>query len=152
MIATDMTSDKAQQKKNTATTTAKTTPPEKSTPGKRVASKPAPRRPAKPASKSVAKPVSKPAKDQKTAKKGKALKNAKPKNAKMVRDSFTMPELEYELIAAVKRRCIANGLAVKKSEVLRAAIIGFAALSDSAVAAALKALLVIKTGRPANGK
>ena len=105
------------------------------------------------ATKAVAKPARKPAKDdQNAAKRGKAVKgdkNAKPKKAKVVRDSFTMPELEYELIAAVKRRCVANGLAVKKSEVLRAAIISFAALSDRAAAAALQALPVIKTGRPA---
>ena len=59
-----------------------------------------------------------------------------------------MPESEYELIAAVKKRCVAKGLAAKKSEVLRAAIIGFAAKSDTALTAALRALEVIKTGRP----
>lgn len=79
-------------------------------------------------------------------------KNAKPKKAKLVRDSFTMPELEYGLIAAVKKRCIAKGVAVKKSEVLRAAIISFAAQSDAAVSAALEALEIIKTGRPPKGQ
>jgi hypothetical protein len=96
--------------------------------------------------KAGAKPASRPSKVQPPAKKG------KPKKAKMVRDSFTMPELEYVLIAAVKKRCIANGMAVKKSEVLRAAIVGFAALSDSVAAKAIQALPVIKTGRPAKGQ
>ena len=82
----------------------------------------------------------------------KADKDAKPKKVKMVRDSFTMPEPEYELIAIVKRRCVANGLAVKKSEVLRAAIMSFAAQSDRAVATAMQALTVIKTGRPPKGQ
>ena len=68
------------------------------------------------------------------------------------RDSFTIHELKYELIAAVKRCCVAKGLAVKKSEVLRAAIIGFAALSDSAAAKALQSLPIIKSGRPAKGQ
>jgi hypothetical protein len=73
---------------------------------------------------------------------------AKPKKAKLVRDSFTMPDAEYALIAAVKRRCIAQGVAAKKSEVLRAAVIGFAALADSAIVAAVQSLDSIKTGRP----
>ena len=67
---------------------------------------------------------------------------------KLIRDSFTIPESEYDLIAAIKKRCLAKGMAVKKSEVLRAAIISFAALSDAAVTKALKAVEVLKTGRP----
>jgi len=78
----------------------------------------------------------------------KAQKKGKTKKAKLVRDSFTIPEREYELFAALKKRCLARGLAVKKSEVLRAAIIGFAAQSDSAVTKALRAVEVLKTGRP----
>lgn len=77
-----------------------------------------------------------------------AVKAAKPKKPKLVRDSFTMPEAEYELISAVKRRCLAKGLAVKKSEVLRAAIVAFAARSDVTLVKALKTLIVVKTGRP----
>lgn len=79
------------------------------------------------------------------------VKNIKPKKAKMIRDSFTMPEAEYSLIAAVKKRCLAQGIAAKKSEVLRAAIIGFVAQSDADVTAAVKSLAVIKTGRPPKG-
>lgn len=70
----------------------------------------------------------------------------------MIRDSFTMPEAEYSLIAAIKKRCIARGIAVKKSEVLRAAILGLAAQTDAAVTAAVKALAAIKTGRPPKGQ
>ena len=112
----------------------------------------------KPAAKPVAKSArtteksaSTPIADKEATKKGesaKADKTSKSKKPKLVRDSFTMPESEYELIAAVKKRCVAKGLAAKKSEVLRAAIIGFAAKSDTALTAALRALEVIKTGRP----
>lgn len=82
----------------------------------------------------------------------KIAKAAKPKKIKQIRDSFTMPEAEYDLIGALKKRCIAKGLAVKKSEVLRAAIIAFAAQSDDDVKAALQSLAVIKTGRPPKQK
>ncbi len=104
---------------------------------------PAPATPEKPANKSSAAQ-----KARKNAESPKADKSAKPKKAKLVRDSFTMPESEYELIATLKKRCVARGLAAKKSELLRAAIIGFAAQSDAAITAALQALAVIKTGRP----
>lgn len=82
----------------------------------------------------------------------KPVKILSPKKDKLVRDSFTMPESEYSLIATVKKRCLAKGVAVKKSEVLRAAVIGFAALSDAQLTAALQSLVVIKTGRPPHGK
>jgi hypothetical protein len=73
---------------------------------------------------------------------------SKVEKEKLIRDSFTIPESEYDLIAAIKKRCLAKGMAVKKSEVLRAAIITFAALNDAAVTKALKAVEVLKTGRP----
>jgi len=77
----------------------------------------------------------------------------KAKKAKLVRDSFTMPDAEYALLAEVKQRCLAGGIAAKKSEVLRAAFLSFAAKSDSTVFKAIKALTPIKTGRPPkNGK
>jgi hypothetical protein len=73
---------------------------------------------------------------------------SKVEKEKLIRDSFTIPESEYDLIAAIKKRCLVKGMAVKKSEVLRAAIISFAALNDAAVTKALKAVEVLKTGRP----
>jgi hypothetical protein len=72
----------------------------------------------------------------------------KGKKVKLVRDSFTMPEAEYDLLAQVKKRCVAKGVAVKKSEVLRAAIASFAALSDASITKLLAQLEPIKTGRP----
>jgi hypothetical protein len=79
------------------------------------------------------------------------VKGAKGKKIKLIRDSFTMPEPEYELLALLKRRCIENGLAAKKSEILRAAVINFSTHSNAAVIRALKALAVIKSGRPPKG-
>lgn len=73
----------------------------------------------------------------------------KAKKAKLVRDSFTMPAAEYELLAAMKKRCNAKGLPAKKSQILRAAIIALAAQSDAAIKTAVAALPIIKTGRPA---
>ncbi len=63
-----------------------------------------------------------------------------------------MPESEYGLFSALKKRCLAKGLPVKKSELLRAAIIQFAAQADSIVMSALRAVEVLKTGRPPKDK
>ncbi len=66
----------------------------------------------------------------------------------MVRDSFSMPETAYEIFGAVKKRCLSMGMAVKKSEVLRAALATFHEMTDARVAEAMKKLEAIKTGRP----
>lgn len=85
------------------------------------------------------------------AKGNKAGKPAKPKKAKLVRDSFTMPDGEYAQIAALKKRCLDAGVSAKKSEILRAAVANLAKLSDASVVTAVRRLEVIKTGRPTKG-
>jgi hypothetical protein len=85
------------------------------------------------------------------AKDKKAGKPAKMKKAKLVRDSFTMPDGEYALIASLKKRCLDAGMAAKKSEILRAAVANLAKLSDASVVSAVRRLETIKTGRPAKG-
>jgi hypothetical protein len=78
-----------------------------------------------------------------------ASKADKSKKRKLVRDSFTMPEDEYQLIAELKRRCLGEGLAVKKSEILRAAVVRLAQSSDAFVVRTVRQLPAVKTGRPA---
>ncbi|MFO7541530.1 MAG: hypothetical protein R6W97_01810 [Thiobacillus sp.] len=95
----------------------------------------------------VKKAASKPA--PLVAKAAKAGRPVKAKKPKLIRDSFTMPESEYALIAALKKRCLAAGVSAKKSEILRAAVANLAKLSDASVVAAVRRLEVIKTGRPA---
>jgi len=85
------------------------------------------------------------------AKGNKAGKPPKTKKAKLIRDSFTMPDGEYAQIAALKKRCLDAGVSAKKSEILRAAVANLAKLSDASVVAAVRRLEVIKTGRPTKG-
>lgn len=90
----------------------------------------------------VAEAVSEPvvvAKDEKSAKKPKL---------KVVRDSFTMPQNEYQKIAQIKEVCLKSGMQVKKSEVLRAGVIALAAMNEAQLGKAMSALDKIKTGRP----
>jgi hypothetical protein len=68
--------------------------------------------------------------------------------AKLVRDSFTMPKLEYLVIDALKRRAEALAKPSKKSELLRAGVKALSAMTDKAFLAALESVPTIKTGRP----
>jgi hypothetical protein len=61
----------------------------------------------------------------------KAVKAAKPKKPKMVRDSFTMPKTEYAVLEALKERASKLGRPTKKSEVLRAGVQALAAMGDA---------------------
>ena len=72
----------------------------------------------------------------------------KAKKTKLIRDSFTMPKGEYQVIDELKARAAKLGHPVKKSELLRAAIKQIAGLSDAALIAAMSAVPPIKTGRP----
>ncbi len=99
---------------------------------------------AKPATKAISKSVIKAA-DKKVAEGKKVRKEAK---IKVVRDSFTMPQSEYQKIADIKEACLKTGMHVKKSEVLRAGLQALTALSAAQLKSALARLDKIQTGRP----
>ena len=69
---------------------------------------------------------------------------------KLVRDSFTMPRDEFELIAKLKARAVDFKRPAKKSELLRAGLQVLAALPDKQLLDALEALRPLKAGRPKN--
>ena len=76
-------------------------------------------------------------------------KVGKVKKPKMVRDSFTIPKPEYDVLDVLKLRAAKLGAPAKKTELVRAGIKLLAALSDSAYRQALAAVPSLKTGRPA---
>ncbi len=78
-------------------------------------------------------------------------KPAKEKKIKVVRDSFTLPKTELLQIADMKKRAMALGVEVKKSELIRAGLQALSTLSDAAFKKALGNVPTIKTGRPAKG-
>ena len=75
-------------------------------------------------------------------------KPKKERKVKVVRDSFTMPQSEYQQIAEIKGICLEAKMHVKKSEVLRAGLKVLAALNAVQLKRALGSLEKIKTGRP----
>ncbi len=77
-----------------------------------------------------------------------AARGAKLHKPKLVRDSFTMPKDEYQVIDALKERALGLGKHVRKSELLRAGIRALAAMNDKALLKAVDAVPTLKTGRP----
>lgn len=71
---------------------------------------------------------------------------------KVIRDSFTMPAADYERIGGLKRRCLGLGMAIKKSELLRAGLATLERLPDEALAQVVAAVESVKTGRPPGRK
>ncbi len=76
----------------------------------------------------------------------KVLKPAKPK---LVRDSFTIPKDEYQVLVDLKARMTKLMQPAKKSELLRAGLKALATMSDAMIKKSLLAVPSIKTGRPA---
>lgn len=128
----------------------------------------------KPAVKALAKPLTKPATKiikrpvkkvvhKSTATASKALvpdvtttpaakllieKPIKAKKIKLVRDSFTIPKPEYLMLDNLKLRATDLKHPVKKGELIRAGIKALAALTDANLLVAIKAVPILKSGRP----
>lgn len=66
----------------------------------------------------------------------------------LVRDSFTMPEQEYVVLADVKQACLKAGFEVKKSELLRIGVALVGRLDMATLRQVLDGLPQLKTGRP----
>jgi len=77
-----------------------------------------------------------------------ADKPPKPPKVRLVRDSFTMPETDFALVAVLKARALGDGRVAKKSELLRAGLQMLSQQDTAGLLAALKRLQPIKTGRP----
>ncbi len=78
-----------------------------------------------------------------------AAKPEKPASTKLVRDSFTFPKSEYDVLVAMKKRLLTAGVEVKKGELMRAGLALLNGLDDAALTAALGNVQKLKTGRPA---
>ena len=72
----------------------------------------------------------------------------KPEKVKRVRDSFTMPRADFDLIDQLKDRALGFKRPAKKSELLRAGLQVLQGLTDAQLLAALGALTPLKPGRP----
>jgi hypothetical protein len=83
----------------------------------------------------------------------KAVRSIKPPKAdrpklRLVRDSFTMPQTDHDLIGILKTRAITLQRPVKKSELLRGGLHALAALDDTGFRRCIEGLVPLKPGRP----
>ncbi len=76
----------------------------------------------------------------------------KARKAKLVRDSFTMPEDEFAVLGKVKKASLKAGFEVKKSELLRIGVALVDQLSAAQLKSALASLVPLKAGRPKKDK
>ncbi|TDR41976.1 hypothetical protein DFR29_10932 [Tahibacter aquaticus] len=81
------------------------------------------------------------------AKAGKIADASKARD-KLIRDSFTLPREDFDLIAVLKERALGFKRPTKKSELLRAGLQLLARLDSAALQSALDALRPLKAGRP----
>ncbi|WP_426109668.1 hypothetical protein [Massilia sp. PWRC2] len=144
-------------------------------PAAKAAVKPAVKAAVKPAAKAAAKPVGKAAakpaaaavkavKVIKEVKQAKVIKPVKPRApskvaaaepvrekaaaSTLVRDSFTMPAHEYEVLGKVKKACLKAGFEIKKSELLRIGVALISQMDMATLQRVLGDLPQLKTGRP----
>lgn len=67
---------------------------------------------------------------------------------KLVRDSFTMPRADFDLVHQLKEKALKFHRPAKKSELLRAGLHALAGLSDIQLRHSLDSLTPLKAGRP----
>jgi hypothetical protein len=98
--------------------------------------------------KTAAKAIVKAAKDAPAA--GRTRATPAPQEARpvLVRDSFTMPDGEYAVLASVKQACLKAGFEIKKSELLRIGVALVGRLDTATLRQVLDSLPQLKTGRP----
>ena len=71
---------------------------------------------------------------------------AKPRKTKLVRDSFTMQEQEYQILSDIKRAFKVEGATVKKSELMRVAVSLLPAHDLATLKVMVARLPVLKSG------
>lgn len=71
---------------------------------------------------------------------------------RVIRDSFTLPTDDYELITTIRERCLDSRLTINKSEVIRAGLHALNQMSNEELVAVVESLTKIKTGRPGKAK
>jgi hypothetical protein len=84
--------------------------------------------------------------------KGKKVMAAKQVKQKLVRDSFTIPEVEYQILVNTKKLLTKSGVEVKKTELIRVGLLLIQNSSLSVLKRQLSSLSKLKSGRPKKSK
>lgn len=68
---------------------------------------------------------------------------------KVIRDSFTLPLQDYQLIEVIKKRALKASVSVTKSEIIRAGLLALQSMSEQELISVINSLTKIKSGRRA---
>jgi hypothetical protein len=71
-----------------------------------------------------------------------------PPEKKLIRDTFSLPADDYELIALLQQRCLQSAVSVMKSELVRAGLKVLHAMSDEQLIQAVEKVEKLKRGNP----
>lgn len=77
-------------------------------------------------------------------------KKSKSQKNKVIRDSFSFPEYDYRKISELKKTCLALGIHVKKSEILRAGLSLLTQANQEDLIKAVENVEKVQTGRPSS--
>lgn len=72
---------------------------------------------------------------------------AKPEAVKTIKDTFTFPEVDHDMIADLIKDAMALGVGMNKSEIIRAGLHALAKLPDSEKAVVMNAIEKSPRGR-----
>lgn len=75
-------------------------------------------------------------------------KKARKIREKVIRDSFTMPKMDYDLIGTLKKRSLKAGIEVTKSEIIRLGLKTLNEMNDNDFVSKVNKIEKVKTGRP----
>jgi hypothetical protein len=138
-----------------ATSTRRTAPktaPSRKPPARAARKKAAPAPAAEAIQRAAAKAASPaPTKPAKPATAASQQAPAEPKKLKLVRDSFTLPKVEYGVIDILKTRAARLARPAKKSEIVRAGLKALIAMSDADFLACVSSLPAAKPKGTAKG-
>jgi hypothetical protein len=81
-----------------------------------------------------------------------AIKKSKTAKTKVIRDSFSFPEEDYLKISELKKTCLAQGIHVKKGEILRAGLHLLSKLNLAELKQVVEQVERVQTGRPNSSK
>ncbi len=70
------------------------------------------------------------------------------KKERVIRDSFTLPSGDYDLIAVIRQRCLSSAINATKSEVIRAGLHALMEMTEEELVRLVSSLEKVKTGRP----
>jgi len=69
-------------------------------------------------------------------------------STRVIRDTFSMPKRDYELINKLKLECLKQGTSMTKSEIIRAGLQVLDNMAASRLKSAVSKVEKIRTGRP----